>query len=243
MSYNNYLSGELDALSDDRSSIEWDNGDRLRWLGSALVGRGAEFSREGVRARAKKEQEKQVNKKLTGERRTVTDALAGTGIDTSLLTLGGNRTIEDVDAEMASLRQTGAAAQQYAAMENADLSDIKAGSTLSTIQQLASGLKKSNKEADESAAETKRTTRLKETYAREDGLTERQNNRLDAQRAEDNLRRSQERTQDLELRRDQMNMNYATMARRDRMDAKDRKDKNIMMLMQGLAGIATGFTV
>jgi len=240
MSYNNYLTGELDALSDDRSSIEWDNGDRLRWLGSALVGRGAEFSREGVQSRAKKEQEKRVNQTLTGDRREITDSLAGTGVDTSRLTLGGNRTIEDVDAEMSSLRTKGVLAQQYAAMENGDLSDIKDGTS---IQQLASGLKKSNKKADESAAETKRTTRLQETYAREDGLTERQNNRLDAQRAENNLIRSQERTQDLELRRDNMNMNYATMARRDRMDAKDRKDKNIMMLMQGLAGITAGFTV
>ncbi|MDA7436461.1 hypothetical protein N8654_02125 [Synechococcus sp. AH-601-B19] len=240
MSYNNYLAGELDSLSDDRSSIDWDNGDRLRWLGSALVGRGAEFSREGVRARAKKEQEKKINQKLTGDRRQITDSLAGTGIDTSRLTLGGNRTIEDLDAEMSSLRTKGVLAQQYAAMENADLSDIKDGTS---IQQLASGLKKSNKKADEAATEAKRTTRLKETYAREDGLTARENIRADTIRAEDNLRRSQERTQDLELRRDQMNMNYATMARRDRMDAKDRKDKNIMMLMQGLAGIATGFTV
>lgn len=62
-------------------------------------------------------------------------------------------------------------------------------------------------------------------------------------RSENALTRSQERGDALELRRDNMNLEYARMARQDRNDMKDRKDKNIMMLMQGLAGIATGFTV
>jgi hypothetical protein len=86
-------------------------------------------------------------------------------------------------------------------------------------------------------------TKLKSDRIYQEGLTTRQNERLDRKDAQAALLRSQEKSDALELRRDNMNMNYATMARRDRMDAKDRKDKNIMMLMQGLAGIATGFTV
>lgn len=61
-------------------------------------------------------------------------------------------------------------------------------------------------------------------------------------REDNNLIRSQERTQDLELRRDNMNLQYAQMARRDQMDAKARRDQNMMMLLRGLEGVALGMT-
>ena len=106
------------------------------------------------------------------------------------------------------------------------------------------------KDAEVDKVETKRKTLrdeaaddLKELRVYEEGKTNRENIRNDRITAENRALQAQQRTADLELRRDNMNMQYAQMARRDRMDAKDRKDKNIMLLMQGLAGIATGFTV
>ena len=243
MSYNDYLTGELGSLSDDRTSIDWDNGDRLRWLGNALIGRGAEFSREGVRSRAKTEQEKNVNQALASDRRQITDLLAGTGIDTSNLTLGGTRTAADLKAEMGSLLTTGQAAQRYAAMDGANLSDIKPGSTLSSITELAQGLNKTNRKTAEAEAEAKRRSILKETYAREDGLTTRMHEREDRRDARAELTRAQERKDSLELRRDNMNLEYARLSQADANRAQDRKDKAIMALLGGLGNMAAGFTI
>ena len=243
MSYNDYLTGELGSLSDDRTSIDWDNGDRLRWLGNALIGRGAEFSREGVRSRAKTEQEKNVNQALASDRRQITDLLAGTGIDTSNLTLGGTRTAADLKAEMGSLLTTGQAAQKYAAMGGANLSDIKPGSTLSSITELAQGLNKTNRKTAEAEAEAKRRSILKETYAREDGLTVRMHEREDRRDARSELTRAQERKDSLELRRDNMNLEYARLSQADANRAQDRKDKAIMALLGGLGNMAAGFTI
>lgn len=243
MSYNDYLTGELGSLSDDRTSIEWDNGDRLRWLGNALIGRGAEFSREGVRSRAKAEQEDNVNQALATDRRKITDLLAGTGIDTSNLTLGGTRTAADLKAEMSSLLTTGQAAQKYAAMDGANLSDIKPGSTLSSITELAQGLNKTNRKTAEAEAEEKRRSILKETYAREDGLTARMHEREDRRDARQDLQRAQERKDALELRRDNMNLEYARLSQADANRAQDRKDKAIMALLGGLGNLGAGFTI
>ena len=102
------------------------------------------------------------------------------------------------------------------------------------------GLRAENEEGRRFAASETRADNAEKEGQRRYDLEVLRDERI---RSENALTRSQERTQDLELRRDNMNLQYAQMARRDRMDAKDRKDKNIMMLMQGLAGIATGFTV
>lgn len=243
MSYNDYLTGELSALSDDRSTIEWDNGDRLRWLGNALIGRGAEFSREGVRSRAKTKQEKDVNQALATDRRKVTDLLAGTGVNTSNLTLGGNRTVDELKAEMGSLLTTGQAAQQYAAMPGAHLSDIKPGSTLSTITQLAQGLKKTNKEAEELKIKNENARIYKRDRDRADDLYDRDVLREDRRDAREELLRAQERKDTLELRRDNMNLEYSRLAQADKYRAQDRKDKAVMMLLQGLGNLGAGFTV
>ena len=101
--------------------------------------------------------------------------------------------------------------------------------------------KKAEVKQKEAEAETKYQNRLRQSQIREDGLTTRANLRIDKNAAEERAIRSQERTADLELRRDNMNMQYAQMARKDRMDAKDRKDKNIMMLMAGLQNLTQGF--
>ena len=243
MSYNDYLTGELGSLSDDRTSIDWDNGDRLRWLGNALIGRGAEFSREGVRSRAKTEQEDNVNQALASDRRQITDLLAGTGIDTSNLTLGGTRTAADLKAEMGSLLTTGQAAQQYAAMDGANLSDIKPGSTLSSITQLAQGLKKTNKETAEQKVKTENKRIYERDRDRADDIYKRDVLREDRRDARQRLDLAEQRKDSLELRRDNMNLEYARLSQADANRAQDRKDKAIMALLGGLGNMAAGFTI
>ena len=246
MSYNDYLTGELGALSDDRTSIDWDNGDRLRWLGNALIGRGAEFSREGVRSRAKTEQEKNVNQSLATDRRQITDLLAGTGIDTSNLTLGGNRTAADLKAEMGSLLTTGQAAQQYAAMPGANLSDIRSGSTLSSITQLAQGLKKSNKEEAEGKVERKETAALEYAKSRDrerDRRYDVESERMWNDKKEGRLNRAQEMRINAENNAMQMQLEYSRLAQADATRSQDRKDKAIMALLGGLGNLGAGFTI
>ena len=256
MSYKEYLLGELssNALSDDRSSIEWDNGDRLRWLGNAIIGRGAEFSREGVRSRAKELRETNVNQDLAGKRREITDMLSGTGVNVGNLTLGGNRTEKDLAAEMQALDRTGKFAQEYRAIDGASASDIVAGATPSSIIELAQGLKKRNKETAENKIETKEENLWKRTTGRQDSLTERANNREDRLTERANIRedrrdarqeltRAQDRKDTLELRRDNMNLEYARMSQADKYKSQDRKDKAVMMLLQGLGNLGAGFTI
>lgn len=246
MSYNDYLTGELGALSDDRSTIEWDNGDRLRWLGNALIGRGAEFSREGVRSRAKTEQEENVNQALATDRRKVTDLLAGTGIDTSNLTLGGNRTVADLKAEMSSLLTTGQAAQQYAGMAGASLSDIKPGSTLSSITQLAQTLKKTNKDKAERKTERKENAALEYSKSRDRERDRRyalEQERMWNDKKEGRLNRAQEMRMNAENNAMQMQLEYSRLAQADATRAQDRKDKAIMALLGGLGNLAAGFTI
>ena len=138
-----------------------------------------------------------------------------------------------------------ATALQSAIANNPDFdpSSLAPTATAGNIYGASGKATRSRTESKERIARERIQAETERQEGRQDGITERMYEREDRKDARAALTRSQERTQDLELRRDNMNMNYATMARRDRMDAKDRKDKNIMMLMQGLAGIATGFTV
>ncbi len=245
MSYKDYLLGEIssDALSDDRTSIEWDNGDRLRWLGNALIGRGAEFSREGVRSRAKDLREKNVNKALEKDRRNIEDMLQGTGVNLGNLTLSGNQTEEALAAELESLKRTGRFAEQYRAMDGASASDIVAGSTPSSIIELGQKLTKKNKKTAKQEAETLYQKRKTESENRQDTLTERQNIREDRRDARQALQLAEQRKDSLELRRDNMNLEYARMSQADAYRAQDRKDKAIMALLGGLGNMAAGFTI
>lgn len=73
--------------------------------------------------------------------------------------------------------------------------------------------------------------------------TLRQENRQDSKENIARLDRLSQEKQNLELRRDNMNLEYARMERQDRRAAQDRRDKAIMMLMQGLGNLGTAFTI
>ena len=139
-------------------------------------------------------------------------------------------------------------AQAYKdAMQQAALNDVVIDTTKITdpqaiIQKVVAG-KKQQKLDEEERLRGIQLTETKRQEGRQDSLLANSNLREDRKDARAALLRSQEKSDALELRRDNMNLEYSRMARQDRNDMKDRKDKNIMMLMQGLAGIATGFTV
>ncbi len=154
------------------------------------------------------------------------------------------KSIAEIEAEQ-SLDTGRATALQSAIANNVDFDPTSLSAT-ATKGDIYGASGKATRDRTESKEETARLRDEEETKRQEkryDTQLESQYLREDRRDARSELLRSQEKSDALELRRDNMNLQYAQMARRDRMDAKDRKDKNIMMLMQGLAGIATGFTV
>lgn len=122
------------------------------------------------------------------------------------------------------------------AMQQAALNDVVIDTsqiqTPEAIYQKIVSTNKTRKKDDEKEARERRNTETIRQETRDDRIS-----------ADNRALLAQQRTADLELRRDNMEMQYAAMARRDRIDAKDRRDKNIMFLMRGLEGIAQGFTV
>jgi hypothetical protein len=133
-------------------------------------------------------------------------------------------------------------AMQQAALNDVVIDTSKINTPEAIIQKVVAG-KKQQKLDEEERVRGIALTETKRQEGRQDSLLANNNLREDRKDARAALLRSQEKGDALELRRDNMNLEYARMARQDRNDMKDRKDKNIMMLMQGLAGIATGFTV
>jgi len=133
-------------------------------------------------------------------------------------------------------------AMQQAALNDVVIDTSKINTPEAIIQKVVAG-KKEQKLAEEKRLRGIQQTETQRQEGRQDTLLQNTNLREDRRDARDALLRSQEKSDALELRRDNMNLEYARMARQDRNDMRDRKDKNIMMLMQGLAGIATGFTV
>lgn len=124
-----------------------------------------------------------------------------------------------------------------------DATSLSAAATAGDIYGASGKATRARTEGKERTARERIQAETLRQEDRQDGITERMYEREDRKDARAELLRSQEKADALELRRDNMNLEYARMARQDRNDMKDRKDKNIMMLMQGLAGIATGFTV
>ena len=220
-----------------------DTGDRLgNWIVGGLSGgsdRKAEIDKLLKAAHVKKLQTdygKAIDKygKVQGMETINADSLAS--LDSAQLGRKLNNNKETKDALNYVVEAYGLDPSEFAGVTDA-----------STIRGKGASL---YKEAEVSKAEERRQklkteaeTKLKGERIYQEGLTERANIRNDRITADNRALDAQQRTADLELRRDNMNMNYAQMARRDRMDAKDRKDKNIMMLMQGLMGITKSFTI
>ena len=247
MSYNDYLSGELSALSDDRRTIEYDNGDRARWFGALLnpFQDSSKYSREGLRARAGELERKNINKSdsVLNAQTLIEQSLGGTKIDTSNLTIGTNETAGAFNQRLAGLKGLGVATSAYGGIENSDLQNIESGTTIQEINKMGTALKKSNKTAEEEKVETLYQTRLKDSRQREDGLTERMNIREDRRDARQELQLAEQRKDTLELRRDNMNLEYARLSQADATRAQDRKDKAIMALLGGLGNLGAGFTI
>lgn len=247
MSYNDFLTSEISALSDDRRTIEYDNGDRARWLGAVLnpFQDSSKYSREGLRARAAELDRKNINKsrEVLNAQTLIQQSLGGTGIDISNLTIGTNETAGAFNQRLATLQGLGSAASNYGNIENSNLADITPGMSVQQINSLGTKLRTTNKKTAEADAESLYQRRKTDSENRADTLTERQNIREDRKDARQRLELAEQRKDNLELRRDNMNLEYARLSQADANRAQDRKDKAIMALLGGLGNMAAGFTI
>jgi len=247
MSYNNYLQGELSSLSDDRRTIEYDNGDRLRWLGAALnpFVDSSKFSEEGLLSRAGALDRKNINNSddVLGSQTLIEQSLGGTRIIPSDLTIGTNETEGAFRQRLAALKGLGFATSAYGAIDGSELEKIIPGITVQEINKMGTALKRQNKLDAEREADTKEQKLWDRVTGRQDDLRKGEIIREDRKDARQNLLLAQQKKDALELRRDNMNLDYARLNQADVFRAQDRRDQAFLALLGGLRNLGKAFTV
>ncbi len=236
--------GEIDNLNDTRSELDnWDLGDRFR----SFV---TQTSREDTQKKAKELLEKRINKLSKPTQGTITESLAGTGIDATGLNIREDETQEAYDTRLAGLKTRGAANIQNLAIPGYDPSKVTAGMGASEIVRLGTTQKTTNTETakKEAQGEVERVE-LRGDKIREEGKTERAKIRSDdlALRREDN-----KLTRDLAMLSGDREMAIAQMTSDladKRMDydretrSMDKRGRRIAQLMSGLGSLGGAFSI
>ena len=112
----------------------------------------------------------------------------------------------------------------------------------------------SEKENDRLKLKGEAEEKIRRDRIYQEGLTRRQNERLDRKEAAQErrldrkdararLERLEERKMNMELRGDEMKFKYAQLAQQDRLARQDKKDRAMMALIQGLGNLGAAFTV
>ena len=223
---------EVSALNNRRDDIEFDLGDYARQGWGALFGK--DYSKEGLLKGAAKIKNQQLTDAYGGRAQAAQQNL---GPLRATYQGPGNLTEAEIDAQIGNDELRGRTlVSQQSNNPYLDTSAINANASAGQIAALSGQQLKTGREADEDKA-------TKKQQIREDELTRRLNIREDRKDARADLLRAQERKDTLELRRDNMNLEYARMERQDRLDAQNRRDKAIMALMQGLGNLGAAFTI
>ena len=223
---------EVGALNNRRTDIEFDAGDYARQAWGALFGK--DYSKEGLLKGAAAVKNQQLTDAYGGRAQAAQQNL---GPLAATYQGPGTLTEAEIKAKIGDDELRGRTlVEAQASNPYLDTSQLNQTSSAGQIAALSGQQLKAGKEADTEKATQKQ-------YNREDALTERLNIREDRKDERARLERLENRRSELELRRDNMNLEYARMERQDRRAAQDRRDKNIMMLMQGLGNLGTAFTI
>tara|TARA_B100001093_G_C26764093_1_gene987062 strand:+ start:428 stop:1153 length:726 start_codon:yes stop_codon:yes gene_type:complete len=110
----------------------------------------------------------------------------------------------------------------------------------STIRGRGARQFRKNEEED---AENKFNRRLQQQTSREDFLAGQANLRQDKRDERARLDRLENRRMTMETNRQTMQLEYARMAQNDRNRLQDKRDKALMLLIQGLGGVANAFNL
>ena len=223
---------EVGALNNRRTDIEFDLGDYARQGWGALFGK--DYSKEGLLKGAAAIKNQQLKDAYGGRAKAAQQNL---GPLAATYQGPGTSTVQEIEAQIGDDELRGRTlVEAQSSNPYLNTSQLNQNSTAGQIAALPGQQLKAGKESDSDKATEK-------VYAREDALTERMNIREDRKDERARLERLENKRSELELRRDNMNLEYARMERQDRRAAQDRRDKNIMMLMQGLGNLGTAFTI
>ncbi len=255
--------GEADALSDDRKSIEFGFGDQLRYLGAYVLGRGDEFSKEGLLKGARKEfvDEYNENQERLEKIERIKQSLGGTKVDTSSLLLPETGISTKAHSVKLSGKEALGTAVRAAQAQNPryfDKSNIGPGATIGDVDSESA---RALEEGDSDLGNpTSRATVMQDKTDAEEWRklmfeTQQQNTQDNKDHrqfiAEQNILDRQESRQ-LQREQNQQTMQLALMDRSDqkeerRISREDRQDEkrreSIMLLVKGLTELGYGFTI
>ena len=252
---------EIGELNDGRTGLkDWDWGDQFR---SAITG----ISKEDIIEAAAQKVEKEINQQNSGNRRGILDATAGTkmGLTDEGLKIERGQTLEDYNAQIGSLQNTGTAIlNATASTPGFDASEVGPGATASTVTSMQRGLvDKKNEEREgkiEQRDERDRSDRITQQQTinaqneraqafREHEASENRKERAynEKMRALERQDQRADRKAELLMNREMKMLDRQYMRERDeRADeraAKDKKTAMIAQMMKGLANLGGSFAL
>ena len=213
---------ERDSLKKNRTDINYDIGDHLRYIGASILGRGDEFSYETMKKNVTDAENERLQKLNQNLRNTILegDALRGTQRTESDLKLKKG---DDYDEHKNKLEREAATtrfiAEKVAEYPQVDFKGVKTqGEALAKISNY-------KKEQDKLFGP-------KAVLERERRREMEKDRRYYDERAD--IRRADMRRYELEILR---------LQQADKQKAQDRKDRMFMTLMSGLQNLGQSFTI
>lgn len=234
----NVYEGEIDDLNNRRNDIEFDPGDHIRQAWGALFGK--DYSKQGLLKGAAALR----NQQLIDAYQPTVDLNANNLLHlTSKFTGVDGKTEAEIKSLISQDTARAKALQEQISAGNITAGEVDPNATIGQI--VATGTKGATRAAQERTESDREYSRGLVAEQREynRGLLEAENLRQDRKDARRELTRAEEKKDALELRRDNMNLEYARLSQADKYKAQDRKDKTIMMLLQGLGNLGAGFTI
>jgi hypothetical protein len=237
--------GEISNLNDTRTELEnWDLGDRFRSLVTGV-------SREETQKKAQELLDKKLNAATASSRGEITTLTGGFNLGLGNKIRPGETT-EEYEARLAGEKTTATLANQYSLLDNADTSLLKPGMKAGDIRALSGKLTTSNKNEAEAKVTAERERQEGVTRGIEErARTERTNIRssdLELQRENNNFNRELQRadnklTRDLGILQSDNQMQIAQMnsdladKRMDYDRETRRMDKRSAAIAQLMSGI------
>ena len=229
---NQDLNSTRDGFADRTGAWNWQDS-----VGAWMAG----TNKEEVLRLATEKANKRLQESLSPR---VKEAAAMLGPLQSRYTGVSGKTIEQLDAEIkADERRATALQTELARNPNFNVDSLPPTATAGQILQAGS---KATKTENERKAREERDRIQAETLrleGKEQARYDMEVLREDRRDARDALTRAQEKKDALELRRDNMNLEYARLAQADKYRREDKREKAILALIQGLGNLGAGFTI
>ena len=215
-------------------------------IGDFLTGRGAAIDRAV--------EEEHVNRLKKAYGTTIGELNAQPNVNIGPLTKDTDSTILEQQIAVAKPKAQAFKEMKLDAARNNVIIDPTKITDAATGYAFINSEVKAEKERERLKLKAEAEDKIRRDRIYQEGLTRRQNERLDRKEAaqerrldridaRDRLDRLEERKMNMELRGDEMKFKYAQLAQQDRMARQDKKDRAMMALIQGLGNLGAAFTV